>query len=913
MRKPVHHHSDHSRPDLPRRFNYSFVLSLALVLVCLGALLQIYLQDRQEHAERLDALAAKTSQVAHQFLATDLHFLRLLAERTASGKLASGEFRYRASQYVTYHPYLINIAWADAGFVIRDTAPYEKNRQVIGLKLELPEPKRASHQAMQNRAPVYTRPFVVIQGAPAFEVYLPIYRGETFLGTFSGIYSIKNFLRQLEKTLYQEHVQLGLSVHDYDDTTGIQETPASAMGSRDLTLPEVAGLHLNLSLPPAERGGQVHTLLIVAALLGGLLIMASLKLNRELKRRRLVEKELRQSEQFYHSIYEHAGMGITLATIDGIIIKTNRAFSGMLGYAPGELDGVGFDRITHPDDLEKSYTALKQRGQGKPEVYSLKKRYLGKMGQTVWTSLVANYLLREDGSPEFMIGTIRDITEQHRAEEALTASEKQYRTLFQSMAQGVLYFAADGRISSANHTACELLGLSEEQLLGRSSFDPSWKVIREDGSDFPGAEHPVTIALETGREVRGVTAGVYNPQSDDIRWLNISAIPEFRPGEENPFRAFITLHDFSERKLAMERLKRSEADYRLVSNQFQTLLDAIPDPMYMLDRDFALLWRNQAADQFFGAPDGDHNSCFKRFWGRQDICNNCVVRNCLQSGQPEEGREVLADGRLLLLRAFPVKDDGGVVARVLMLVADQTDKLHQQQTMLRAGQLAAVGELAAGVAHEINNPINGIINYAQILCNRIDNESFEHQIAQRVMDEGERIATIASSLLSYTRENAAKKRRIPLDEILSEVMLISGTKLRNQGISVTRDIPGDLPDLMASPQQLQQVFLNLLSNARYALAARSTHDAEHEKTVTIQAETRGDSHVRITVRDNGCGIPEQLLARIQEPFFTTKPGQEGTGLGLSICNDILDQHGSRLHFESREGAFTAVSFEIPCS
>ena len=133
--------------------------------------------------------------------------------------------------------------------------------------------------------------------------------------------------------------------------------------------------------------------------------------------------------------------------------------------------------------------------------------------------------------------------------------------------------------------------------------------------------------------------------------------------------------------------------------------------------------------------------------------------------------------------------------------------------------------------------------------------------------------------------------------------------MRNEGILIDQNISAALPDLMVSPQQIQQVFLNLFSNARHALNAKETIEP---KTLTISANMSNEDSLQVTVRDNGIGIPENILTKVQDPFFTTKAKAGGTGLGLSICNDILALHGSRLVIESREGGFTAISFKLPC-
>jgi PAS domain S-box-containing protein len=178
-------------------------------------------------------------------------------------------------------------------------------------------------------------------------------------------------------------------------------------------------------------------------------------------------------------------------------------------------------------------------------------------GKETWFSTSSSRL-----SETTAILVAHDITERKQAEEALRESEEKHRTLFERMEQGVVYQDADGKIISANPAAERILGLTLDQMQGRISTDPRWKAIHEDGSDFPGDTHPSMVALATGKEVYNVVMGVFNPEKEAYKWINIIAIPQFRLGETIPYRVFTTLEDFTERKRAEEAQRESEERYQ---------------------------------------------------------------------------------------------------------------------------------------------------------------------------------------------------------------------------------------------------------------------------------------------------------------------------------------------------------------
>jgi PAS domain S-box-containing protein len=166
-----------------------------------------------------------------------------------------------------------------------------------------------------------------------------------------------------------------------------------------------------------------------------------------------------------------------------------------------------------------------------------------------------------------VIAAISDVTERKRSAEALRESEAEYRTLFDTMAQGVVYQAATGAIISANPAAERILGLSREEILDRTSQDHRWNAVREDGSPFPGEEHPSMVALRTGKEVRNVVMGMPHPETGDYLWINIHATPQFSPGEDRPYQVYTVFDDITERRRAEQRLLNYQEQLRRLASE----------------------------------------------------------------------------------------------------------------------------------------------------------------------------------------------------------------------------------------------------------------------------------------------------------------------------------------------------------
>ncbi|MBW2569382.1 MAG: PAS domain-containing protein [Deltaproteobacteria bacterium] len=360
--------------------------------------------------------------------------------------------------------------------------------------------------------------------------------------------------------------------------------------------------------------------------------------------------------------------------------------------------------------------------------------------------------------------------------------------------------------------------------------------------------------------------------------------------------------------------KQAEKFLRTERDKFQGIIGALGEGMYIVNHDYIIEFQNDILKDRFGDVIG--KKCHKVYMHSDRPCNGCRFNDAIKISKILNLELTALDGRNYDINFSPFIDVDGSI-KVLALLKDVTEKKKLQAENIRAGHLASLGELAAGIAHEINNPINGIINYAQILKDQYheqgQNGRCDEDIPSRIIKEGERIAKIVRNLLSFARERKEEYSPAMVKDILSNALNLVERQIIKDSIKISVDIPSNLPRVKARSQEIQQVFLNILSNARYALNEKFPGSHE-DKILEIRGKTvkmKEQTYVRTTFYDRGTGISADIMDKISDPFFSTKPHGKGTGLGLSISHGIIKNHDGKLRFESVEGEYTRVMVDIP--
>ena len=386
----------------------------------------------------------------------------------------------------------------------------------------------------------------------------------------------------------------------------------------------------------------------------------------------------------------------------------------------------------------------------------------------------------------------------------------------------------------------------------------------------------------------------------------------------NKIVLYSIIHDISERIVADKALQESE--YR-----FRMLVECAPDAIFIqTDRRFAFV--NKAALDLFGASSPD-DLIGTLISDRVHSDSYDAVMQRIHKVNVEKIPAPPMEQIYLKLDSTPVNVDVSAVpieyrgkSGAIVFVRDITQrkqleiaKMGMEAQLRQQQKLEAIGTLAGGVAHEINNPINGIMNYAQLILDAIDNNTSNAGYVREIIHETERVSGIVKNLLQFSRQDKQSHSYAKVEDIINQTISLIRMIIKKDQIDLKVVMQENLPDIKCRSQQIQQVLMNLLTNARDALNEKYP-DNDENKVIQIfcrQFTYESRKWIRITVEDHGNGISKELQEKIFEPFFSTKPKDKGTGLGLAISFGIVKDHHGSLAIETKEGEYTRFNLDLP--
>ncbi|NIQ97602.1 MAG: GAF domain-containing protein [Desulfuromonadales bacterium] len=357
--------------------------------------------------------------------------------------------------------------------------------------------------------------------------------------------------------------------------------------------------------------------------------------------------------------------------------------------------------------------------------------------------------------------------------------------------------------------------------------------------------------------------------------------------------------------------------YKQVSRttkEWEETFKAVTDPIFLVDLNHNILRHNDRLTPDISPywPESNERKCFARLYGRDKPCKNCPIEEIKKKGKPVQRKWQTSTGRLIETFYYPVFNDDNQLSAVTILLKDVTRKTKMEAQLVHSAKLAALGEMAAGVAHELNSPMTVIIGTAQMLLRDSGRDELDAESLQDIINCGLRCKRIIQNLLTFSRQDQAPMTATDLNEEARRVLGLIRYQINRNQILIADRLAPDLPPVNANAPQIQQVLTNLLINARDALDGAARED----RSITVSSFSRqkeGKRWAVISVQDNGIGIAKENLQRIFTPFFTSKEASKGTGLGLSVSLGIAESHEGTIEVNSRLGQGSTFSLVLPAA
>jgi len=484
-----------------------------------------------------------------------------------------------------------------------------------------------------------------------------------------------------------------------------------------------------------------------------------------------------------------------------------------------------------------------------------------------------------------------------------------------------LLFLTDskGKIIRTNQAALSVLGFHEEDLVNQQLIT----LLSEEPPEGFGC-----LSLAAGvhdlESVLKTRTGESIPVS-----LSSSAL---RRGKDDVFGLVIIARNITDRKKAeaeiqkyqqnLEELvdertvelakevavrKKAEENTRRAAEEWRTTFDSITDMVSIHDRDFKLVRVNKAfADAISLKPKQlIGRTCYELVHGTNEPVLNCPHMRALETKKPATWEFfITSSGISMEIATSPIFDDKGDVVATVHIARDITERKQMQEQLILTDRLASLGELAAGVAHEVNNPLTSIIGYSDIILELNVPDDMKGYL-EIVNKEANRAADVVKNLLTFARKHPRAKEPVDINEIIQEVLTLRAYEQKTSNISVKTQFDTTVPKIKADAFQLQQVFLNIIINAEFAMIT-----AHGRGTLNITTMHENNA-VRAIFADDGPGIAKDSLEHLFDPFFTTKEVGEGTGLGLSISYRIIKDHNGTVRAESKKGKGATFIIELP--
>ncbi len=621
---------------------------------------------------------------------------------------------------------------------------------------------------------------------------------------------------------------------------------------------------------------------------------------RDVTAQKKMEREIREATKRFEKIAEMGDDGIIVFDEDSRIEFANQRAAEILGVQKDQVLGREFFSLIGKRD-EEFLEEMVMRGEGVGQKVCIEMVIQTPLSETKETEICIAPTRSEEGSIK-TYAYLRDITDRKRFEKELKESEEKYRNLFERVRHGLFISTKNGRFIDCNPALVEMAGYDDKEEFLEMDIPRDLYVNKEDRRKFQKLIEEQGFVKDMELE--------FKKKSDEKITVLLTA--HAKRDEKGTVIGYEGLNiDISDRK-------RMERELREANEFFMNLIESSVDGIIAADMKGNIIIFNKGAETLTGytAEEVIGKIHITRIYPEgiaKEIMRKLRSPEFGGAGKftPTQLNVVNKNGEEIpiQLSAALIYDGTGKEVASVGIFTDLRSRLKMEkelqeieQALLQSEKLAAMGRLTSQIAHELNNPIYGIMNTLDLLKTEIPPESKRRRILEMSLSETHRLAEMLRNMLSFSKPEEEERRPVYLNDLLEGILLIIDKQMQEANVKVKTYFDEKIPEVMASTNQMRQVMLNMLKNAKEAMPKGGT--------LTVGTGREKDKVV-IHIRDTGMGIPEESQKKIFEAFFTTKQKVKGVGLGLSVCYGIIKNHGGEIKVESEEGKGTHFTISLP--
>ncbi len=622
--------------------------------------------------------------------------------------------------------------------------------------------------------------------------------------------------------------------------------------------------------------------------------------------------ELEKTEKKYRSLVENSPDIIYILDSEGCFSFVDGALESLLGFTAHELIGKHFTSIIYPEDISKAKSHFNERRTGERSTKGfeirLKTKKMKKVDVEVDCLPIELHAFgiydmpvsSKDKTYQGTYGVARDITKRKQIEDELLAKSVGLVNAQRIARLGNWDWDIVNNKLQWSDEIYRIFGLSFQEF--ENTYESFLNFVHPDDRQF--VKTSVDQSLQE-KSPYNIDHRIILSTGEE-RIVHVQGEVEL-DGSGKAIRMIGTVQDITENKKTQEKLKKSQT-------MLQTVFDGISEPLIMLDSKMKIQMFNVATRKYYGLAKSKNYTgvyCFTAGKGISRMCDGCDIQSIIKNRDMRifERKGSMNSSRIEEVAVFPISTEAQAHCS-LIRISDITDKKKIQDQLIRADRLSSLGQLSAGIAHEIRNPLAGIRLFLDIICDekRFHRTDEEIKIINEIRDNVDKIDEIIKRVLDFTKPIAKAKAAIDINELILEEIKLWSSKIRKKETDVKLSLKKDLPPIFGDSVELRQVLNNLIMNSLESMGKKETININ---TVMGMSSFHKDRKVVIIkVKDSGPGIKHEHMDKIFDPFFTTKT--DGTGLGLSLCNQIIGRNGGVIFCDSQPGKGTTFTIEIPC-